>query len=223
MLAASACAGDVSTSDGDGDTTSIVGSTWILDAAAAEALIDEVVPAEALATIRFQEDGTVGGSSGCNTFGGTYAARADGSLSIQPGAMTEMACDEPLMRLETAYIAALAEVGSSQVVDEGAGLVLAGGETTLTYTAERPVALEGTAWRVDAIGIGGDAVSSTIAGAAADLLFEAGQVSGSTGCNRLMGSYTVEGSGPVGSISFADIATTMKLCEPDVAEQNGSS
>ena len=130
-----------------------------------------------------------------------------------------MACEEPLLRLETTYIAALAEVGSSQVVDEGAGLVLAGGETTLTYTAERPVALEGTAWRVDAIGIGGDAVSSTIAGAAADLLFEAGQVSGSTGCNRLMGSYTVEGSGPVGSISFADIATTMKLCEPDVAEQ----
>ena len=61
-------------------------------------------------------------------------------------------------------------------------------------------------------------MSSTIAGAA-DLLFETGQVSGSTGCNRLMGSYTVEGSGPVGSISFADIATTMKLCEPDVAEQ----
>ena len=34
-----------------------------------------------------------------------------------------------------------------------------------------------------------------------------------------MGSYTGRGQGPGGSISYADVATTMELCEPDVAEQ----
>lgn len=100
--------------------------------------------------------------------------------------------------------------------------MLSDGETTLTYTAERPVALEGTAWRVDGIAIGGDAVSSTIAGADAGLSLDAGRVSGTTGCNRIMGSYRIDGMASSGPISFSDIAATKKLCESDVAEQERS-
>ncbi|MGH2539066.1 MAG: META domain-containing protein [Actinomycetota bacterium] len=217
VVGASACAENGSS--GDGDPTSIVGTTWILGAASAEALVDEVMPGDARATIRFGHDGAVGGSTACNTFGGDYTAGDDGALSIEPGAMTQIACEEPLMRLEAAYTAALAEVASFEVIDEGAGLVLSGGETTLTYTAERPVALEGTAWRVDGIAIGGDAVSSTIAGAEAELTFDAAGVTGTTGCNRLTGSSVIDGGAREGSISFSDIGTTTKLCEPDVMEQ----
>jgi heat shock protein HslJ len=77
--------------------------------------------------------------------------------------------------------------------------------------------LEGTAWTVDGIALGNDAVSSAIAGSEADLRFDAGSVSGSTGCNRLTGSYALDAA--EGSISFSEIATTMKLCEPEVATQ----
>jgi heat shock protein HslJ len=121
------------------------------------------------------------------------------------------------MQLEAAYVAALGEVRSFEVIDEGGGLLLSGGQTPLSYVTEEQLPLEGTAWAVDGIAIGDDAVSSTIAGSEADLTFDAGSVSGSTGCNRLTGSYTVDAA--AGSISFSEIATTMKLCEPDVATQ----
>lgn len=213
------CADDGSSADGDDPVASIAGVTWILEAASTEALIDEVVPANALVTIRFEDDGTVSGSAGCNNYAGSYTASADGSLTIEAGGMTQMACEEPLMRLEAAYVAAMSDVEAFEVVDDGAGLVLSGAETPLSYIAEQPLPLEGTAWAVDGIAIGNDAVSSTIAGTEADLVFDAGVVSGSAGCNALNGSYSIDGDTLGGAISFSEVATTKKLCEPDVMEQ----
>jgi heat shock protein HslJ len=214
IVATSACADDEAPSD-DGASSAIEGTTWILGAASAEALIDEVLPPDVRATVRFETDRSVGGSTGCNTFGGTYTTGGGGAISIETAAMTEIACEEPLMRLETAYTAALSEVDSYEIVDGGDGLVLSGGETPLTYIAERPVGLEGTRWEVSGI-VTGDAVSSTIAGAEAELTLDAGSLTGFTGCNRMTGSYTADGEG---SISFSAIATTKMACEPAVMDQ----
>ena len=93
---------------------------------------------------RFQEDGMVGGSSGCNTLRAapTRLWGADGSPLDPPrGPMTETACEEPLMRPETATSLHGGRPRSIALED---GLSSCGGETTLTYTAERPVALKGT-------------------------------------------------------------------------------
>lgn len=195
----------------------LTGVTWILEAGSAEALIGEVVPDTAVVSARFGDDGTVSGSAGCNIFGGSYSVADDGGLSIEPGAMTQMVCEEPLMQLEAAYVAALDEVRSFDVIDEGGGLLLTGGQTPLSYVAERQLPLEGTAWAIDGIAMGDDAVTSTIAGSQADLTFDAGAVSGSTGCNRLTGAYSVDAA--AGSISFSSIATTRQGCEPEVAAQ----
>jgi heat shock protein HslJ len=205
--------------DGDGEPATIVGTTWILGAPSAEALIGEAVPIDTRVTIRFADDGTAAGSAGCNSFGGSYTLGDDGALTIEPGAMTQMACEEPLMTLEAAYTSALADVYAAQVVDDGEGLILTGAETTLTYAAERPVALEGTRWRIDGLVIGTDAISSTIAGADADLTLEGGNLSGTTGCNRMTGGYETSGEAAEGSLSFGAIATTKMACEPDVGEQ----
>ena len=100
--------------------------TWILETASIEALIGEVVPDGTRVTIRFEPDGTAGGSAGCNSFAGSYSAGNDGSLTIEAGGMTQMACEEPLMRVEAASVAALGEVGSFTVTDQGTGLLLEG-------------------------------------------------------------------------------------------------
>ncbi len=215
-----ACADDGSSGDAPSGSGArpITGVTWILDEASIEGLIGRAVP-DALVTIHFDEDGGAAGSTGCNRFNGTYTAGSDGALSVDPGGMIMMACEKPLMQIGAAYTAALTDVGSFEIVDGGAGLVLAGAAATLSYAAEQQLPLEGTSWVVDGIAIGDESVSSTIAGAEADLLFDAGNVSGSTGCNRVMGSYAVGGGEGGGSISFSDVATTKKLCEPDVVEQ----
>ncbi len=54
----------------------------------------------------FGDDGTISGSSGCNTFSGTYSV--DGTtLSIGPLSTTRLACAEPVMEQEQAYLDAL--------------------------------------------------------------------------------------------------------------------
>ena len=149
--------------------------------------------------------------------GGSYAVADDNGLSIEPGAMTLMACDEPLMQLEAAYMAALGEVRSFDVIDEDGTLLLTGGETPLSYVAERQLPLEGTAWTIEGIATGVDAVSATVAGSSAGLTFDAGAVAGNTGCNQLTGSYSVDDV--AGSISFSSLATTKRGYEPEMAAQ----
>ena len=101
----------------------------MLDAASAGSLVD-LVPRDATVDLRFQ-DGQAQGKAACNSYGGDYEAD-DGSLSFGTFAQTVMACDPPVMALETAYLDALTKVSGYQIGD--AGLVLTGGNVALTFT-----------------------------------------------------------------------------------------
>jgi heat shock protein HslJ len=130
--------------------------------------------------------------------------------------VTEMACEEPLMALESAYLAALGEATGFNVEGD---LTLTGGGVTLTFTAiplPEPLPLVGTAWALTTMA-SGDAVSSTIAGteATAELTAD-GSIAGSAGCNNYTGTYT-EGEG--GTLSFSALATTKMMCAEDVMAQ----
>lgn len=119
---------------GDGDASSLGSVTWVLDAASIGSLGVADPPAGARIDLRF-DDGELSGRAACNSYGGSY--QADGNaLAVGAMSMTEMACDEPLMALEAAYLAELAQVDAFQVVGDGAGLVLTGGRVALTYRAE---------------------------------------------------------------------------------------
>jgi len=59
-------------------------------------------------SVAFGEDGTVSGSSGCNTFSGTYTAD-DSSIELGPAASTQKMCAaEGVMEQEEQFLAALA-------------------------------------------------------------------------------------------------------------------
>ena len=80
---------------------------------------------DVVSTVEF-EDGEVSGSGGCNTYSGTYEARAAGgaygpeesSISITNVGGTEMACEELVMAQEAAFYEALESATTySLVVD----------------------------------------------------------------------------------------------------------
>jgi heat shock protein HslJ len=104
-----------------GSAAGLAGTSWTLADAAA---LGPQLAADAIPTIAFGADGTVSGSAGCNTFSGTYTT--DGaSLTFGPLASTKMACAEPAMTVEGAYLTALAGVTGYTIGADGK-LVLQG-------------------------------------------------------------------------------------------------
>lgn len=189
--------------------------TWILDVGSVQTLEPDS-PGDARATIRL-EDGEAGGTAACNLYGGTYEVGGAGAISIRVEGMTEMACDDPVMALEAAFVDALGGVTSYRF--EGDDLVLEGAGPALRFFAERALPLEGTAWRLDGIGGGGDTVSSVLAGTEVTATFDPdGRLAGSGGCNGYGAPYSVDGD----AIQIAEIAATAIGCEPDVMAQEAA-
>ncbi len=82
---------------------SLAGTTWALvsygDAASPTAAAPGVET-----SLEFKSDGTLGGSMGCNGFGGEYAVKGD-TVTFSNLISTMMACEEPRMSQETATFA----------------------------------------------------------------------------------------------------------------------
>ena len=87
------------------------------------------------ATMRFEKD-TIQGSTGCNTYGGGYAARAE-TLTIKEVYATEMACLEPqgLMDQEREFLAALAVIAAHRIDGDQLELLDASGTVLLAFAA----------------------------------------------------------------------------------------
>jgi heat shock protein HslJ len=200
-LALSACAGAAGpTAAGadDGDGSASPAGSWVL----ADAQPAIQVPADARITLSVEPDGEawqVGGTSACNSYGGTVTTDGERWRGGEFG-MTEMACDLPRMDAESAYIAALLAVDTwaRPSADE---LVLTGPDVELRFTALAPVPtadLTGTTWLLDGLtgGTGPDAtVSSTVADAddATLHLDIDGTMTASTGCRTFSGEWIETG------------------------------
>ncbi|HEX5949832.1 MAG TPA: META domain-containing protein [Actinomycetota bacterium] len=210
-LVLSACA-DEPPPRGPDSEPELEGVTWILDASSIDAL-EAGAPGDARATVRL-EGGEAGGTAACNLYGGSYEVGGAGAISIRVEGMTEMACDEPVMALEAAFVDAIGLVTSFRF--DGEALVLEGGGAALRFTAERALPLEGTAWRLDGIAGNGDTVSSVLAGTEITATFDTeGKVAGSGGCNGYGAPYTVDGN----AVQIGEIAATQMACAPDVSAQ----
>jgi heat shock protein HslJ len=85
----------------------LVGPEWVLTG------LDfrEAAPAEPKITMTVAEDGSVSGSSGCNSFNGKFEQGAElGSLSSGPFMSTMMACEPETMELEQLFLKRLGGV-----------------------------------------------------------------------------------------------------------------
>ena len=70
---------------------------------------DAAVPEDAGLFLRFESDGRLSGHSGCNSFFGSYRIE-DGMIEMGPFGSTRMACEDPAMAREAAFLNALAAV-----------------------------------------------------------------------------------------------------------------
>lgn len=196
-----------STPLGDHGPSSIEGPVWRLASLPG-------TDATALASARRQVDirfdgGRVDGFSGCNQLMGSYTIDRD-RVTLGPLAGSMMACPEFETALEAAVRKAL--VGTVGFAVQGTQLRLtAESGAELVFQAEAPPRLEGVTWEVTGFNNGRSAVVSPRVGTAPTLSFEAGAVTGHTGCNGLRASYSTSGD----QVAIGPAALTRKACPGD--------
>ena len=199
---------------GGGDLLGVdLGGTWVLESGTGPRGPVEVPPDARVDLV--YADGQFRGTAACNS----YFADVDrdgAAITIGGVGATEMACDEPRMAAESAYLAALPEV--TEVARDGDTLTLSGDGVELVFTFEPPepdAALAGTTWHLDTLVLGDAA--STVRGDPATLeLAEDGTFRASTGCRSLAGAWT-RGDG---TLTFSDVGVDEVECD-ELSGQDG--
>jgi heat shock protein HslJ len=148
---------------------------------------------DARVTLIVDEDGA-GGQAACNSYGGAFSI-ADGRVTVGGSlSRTEIACADPVVALEKAYLSALSVVDAAHM--NGATLVLTGGpnvELHFERLQPPPVdAITEVPWLLESR-VDGDRVTPAVGDPATLLLRADGSLAGSTGCRRLSGRYHVYG------------------------------
>ena len=104
--------------------------TWTLTSYGPQGATSPVVPGSR-ASITFQDDGTISGSSGCNSFGGEYKVDGD-QITFSGLASTLMACSDPLMTQEGTVFKVLDGTASHKI--DGDTLTITKDGTALVFT-----------------------------------------------------------------------------------------
>lgn len=181
---------------------SLVGITWSL-----AALNDEPILPGAYISARFDADGAVSGTSGCNRYRASYQVDGAG-LTIATAAGTLMACPPPLMEQERAYLAALQATAAFEIKEDTLTLSDPDGAAVARFVAE-PQGLAGTSWEVIGYNNGRQAVVSLIAGAVITAQFDQdGKLAGNAGCNDYAGTVEVGAD----TVAVGPLRTTRKFC-----------
>jgi len=190
-------------------TTSLAGTSWQLTAfASTTGALMKATTSPSAGTLVFAAGGKVSGSTGCNSFNGTYKQKGT-ALTIEVGPMTMMACSGAAATQETDVLANLALVDT---FTNAAQLRLKMGESTvLTYKADA-TGLTGSSWVASGINNGKGGVVSDANISKVTAKFNAdGGVSGSGGCNTYTASFTTTGSN---GLKIGPAISTMMACEP---------
>jgi len=192
---------------------SIEGMTWLLTGQLVDGEMVDVP--ERLNVSLHMDGGDAGGNGGCNNYFTSY--ELDGfDVSFGPVGATMMACVPPIMDVEQAYFANLAQVVAYQSGGIQMALLDAEGDFLLEFDLAPQASVIGS-WVAQGINNGMDAVETNAYTSTVTAVFdESGQLSGVDGCNNYFTTYEVEGD----SITIApEIGTTMMACvEPAIGE-----
>jgi len=179
--------------------------------------LDALTPVVEGSTVTFlmnEEESSVGGSTGCNRYGGGYTLEGD-ALTLTEMFTTEMAClEEGLMAQERAFLDALATVSRYEIV-EGQLVLYYGEEQALVFEAVMTVI--GNEWQLESF-VTGDAASSLVADSAITLTLNEDGSAGGRACNTYRTSYTMDGD----AITFSPIVSTRMACAPEVMTQESA-
>jgi len=134
-----------------------------------------------------------------------------------------MSCPEPegVMEQEAAYLQALASTATFELQGDRLTLRAANGETAVEYSLFESIGLLDTSWQLSLYYVGGDAVTSPLAGTEITANFmEGGKLSGSAGCNNYTAGYELDGN----ALTIGPAASTRMACsEPSgVMEQEAA-
>lgn len=100
------------------------------------------VVADSTVTLAFSADGTAGGNTGCNSYGGDYTVEGD-MLSFGEMVSTLMACaDETVMAQELAYLAALQSAARFEVTADNLTIWYDDGNRQLNFAPQTMAAQE---------------------------------------------------------------------------------
>jgi heat shock protein HslJ len=177
------------------------GSAWILTE-----LNGQTVLSEPLVTLSFT-DGKLGGTDGCNHYGGSYIVNGSQFSAGKDIVSTLMACEEGVMQQASAYLSALTSAVKFQVSGDKLTLSDANGIVLAILTAQSQE-LAGTRWIVTGFNNGHQGVVSPILDTELTLVFEPeGKLSGRV-CNSYFGAYETG----KGTIKISEIGQTEMYC-----------
>jgi len=201
LLAACSISGSQQGTGGD-----VTGQVWVMTELAGKAPVSNTG-----ISAQFTTDGAVSGSAGCNQYNGKYTTSGS-SITISNLANTMMACDQPVMDQESAYLMALGDAKTYTVKGNSLMLYGADGKTLVAYQAQSQE-LAGTNWEGTGFNNGKQAVVSVLANTTITASFgKDGTLSGNAGCNTYSGPYTVNGN----QIKIGPLASTMMACSDPV-------
>jgi heat shock protein HslJ len=202
----------------------IVQTTWTLQYFNTDAQAAGHDVSSSNITLKFETDGTLHGSGGCNDYNGTYTV-SNQQMTISALASTRKACEQAVMDQESLYFRLLPTV-SSYLIDQGKLVLLyQDGHNAMTYISggsqggtggqgganSLPSDVLNVVWILQyftnaaAQDVSSDHITITFA--------PDGTFSGSGGCNNYFGSYTVSG----GQLTIAqNMGSTAMFCEQAV-------
>jgi heat shock protein HslJ len=187
---------------------------WALDSLSGAAALDGVS-----ATMTFADDDQLFGSASCNRYTGTWEDGDDDALTLTPGAMTRMACDEPVMSQEQAFIAAMTNTASYRRDGDELTLRDSAGNDLATLDELDPADLVDTPWEVTHYNTGQQAVVSVIEGSNLTAVFgDDGMINGSGGCNSFSAAYETDDE----TITIDAPVSTLIACDQPIMDQEAA-